>query len=93
LRKDVRDEELAMSHAVTWFGVCSYRKMEIINGEEDIGIQHKCPICNSELVHLRYLGEEKLLLTRRGEIRCMFAEDGTPLWEIAHEGECHGGCG
>ncbi len=81
------------SHATTWFGACSYRKLEIINGEKDVGIQHKCPICDSELVHVRYLGQEKLLLTRRGEIQCMFAKDGTPLWEIAHEGECHGGCG
>ena len=61
------------SHATTWFGACSYRKMEIINGEKDVGIQHKCPICDSELVHLRYLGEKKLLLTRRGEILCMFS--------------------
>ena len=76
------------SHATTWFGACSYRKLEIINGD-DVGIQHKCPICNSELVHVRYLGDSKLLLTRKGEVLSMFAEDGTPLWEVAHEGDCH----
>ena len=80
------------SHATTWFGVCSYRMLEIINGD-DVGIQHKCPICNSELVHIRYLGNSKLLLTRKGEVLSMFAEDGTPLWELAHEGDCHGECG
>jgi hypothetical protein len=78
---------------VTWFGACSYRKLKIINGEKDVGIHHKCPICASELVHVRYLGGSKLLLTRKGEILNMFAGDGTPLWEIAHEGDCHKGCG
>ena len=80
------------SHATTWFGACSYRKLEIINGD-DVGIQHKCPICDSELVHVRYLGNSKLLLTRKGEILNMFDENGTPLWEVAHEGDCHGKCG
>jgi hypothetical protein len=80
------------SHSTTWFGACSYRKLKIINGD-DVGIQNKCPICNSEFVHIRYLGNSKLLLTRRGEVLSMFAEDGTPLWEVAHEGDCHGECG
>ena len=80
------------SHATTWFGACSYRKLEIINGD-DVGIKHKCSICNSELVHVRYLGGSKLLLTRKGEVLSMFADDGTPLWEVVHEGTCHGGCG
>ena len=70
------------SHAATWFGVCAYRKFKLINGK-DIGIHHKCPICASELVRIRYLGTfSELLLQRRGEIVSMFAEDGAPLWEV-----------
>jgi len=80
------------SHATTWFGACSYRKLEILNGDDEVGIHHKCPICDSELVHIRYLCNSKLLLTRKGEILSMFDEDGTPLWEIAHEGDCHVAC-
>jgi hypothetical protein len=80
------------SHATTWFGACSYRKLEIINGD-GVGIHHKCPICDSELVHVRYLSENKLLFTRRGEVLSMFAEDGIPLWEVVNEGTCRGGCG
>lgn len=79
------------SHAVTWFGVCSYRKMEITNGEKDVGIHHKCPICNAELVQIRYLGASKLLLARKGEILSMFAEDGSPLWEIVEDHDGKGG--
>ena len=73
------------SHATTWFGACSYRKLKLINGK-GIGIHHKCPICASELVRIRYLGTfSELLLPRRGEMVSMFAEDGEPLWEIVVE--------
>jgi hypothetical protein len=73
------------SHAITWFGVCSYRKLKLINGK-DVGIHHKCPICGSELVRIRYLGVfSGLLIPRRGEISNMFSEDGKPLWEIVVE--------
>ena len=27
------------------------------------------------------------MLTRKGEVLSMFADDGTPLWEVAHEGD------
>jgi hypothetical protein len=75
------------SHAATWFGVCSYRKMKLTNGEKDVGIKHRCPICNSELVHLRYLGaiSELPLITRRGEMLPMFGASGEPLWEVVVE--------
>ena len=35
------------SHATTWFGVCSYRKLKLINGK-DIGIHSTCSICSSD---------------------------------------------
>lgn len=79
------------SHAVSWFGVVSYRRMKLINGE-DVGIKHRCPICNSELVRIRYLGVfSDLSISRRGEILSMFGKDGEPLWEIVAEGKFDGG--
>lgn len=74
------------SHAATWFGVCSYRKLSLINGK-DVGIKHTCPICNSELVRIRYLGEFSKLspITRRGEVVTMFTDSGEPLWEAVAE--------
>jgi len=81
------------SHAATWFGVCSYRKLNLINGK-DVGIKHKCPICNSNLKRVRYLGVfSEHSIPRRGEIICMFGDDGKPLWEIIPEDEFEGGSG
>ena len=73
------------AHVVSWFGVCSYRKLELVNGS-DIGIKHKCPICGNDLVRLRYLGVfSEISISRRGEIVPMFDADGKPLWEIVVE--------
>ena len=74
------------SHAATWFGVCSYRKLKLINGE-DVGIHHRCAICNSELVRIRYLGDFSKLspIVRKGETVAMFGADGEPLWEVVVE--------
>jgi hypothetical protein len=79
------------SHAATWFGVCSYRKLKLINGK-DVGIKHKCPLCASELVRVRYLGVfSELSISRRGEIVNMFGDDGESLWEIVVERKFKGG--
>jgi hypothetical protein len=79
------------SHAATWFGVCSYRKLKLINGK-DVGIKHKCPICSSDLVRVRYLGVfSEVSISRRGEKTNMFNADGEPLWEIASERKFDGG--
>jgi len=73
------------SHAATWFGVCSYRKLKLINGK-DVGIKHKCAICGGDLVRVRYLGNfSELSISRRGETMSMFDVDGEPLWEIVVE--------
>lgn len=74
------------SHAATWFGVCSYRKLKLINGK-DVGIKHTCPICSSELVRIRYLGDFHNLgpITRRGEMVAMFDMNGEPLWDVVAE--------
>lgn len=73
------------SHAATWFGVCSYRKLRLINGK-DVGIKHKCPICSSDLVRIRYLGAfSEISISRRGELVSMYGNDGEPLWEVVVE--------
>jgi hypothetical protein len=73
------------SHAATWFGVCSYSKLKLINGK-DVGIKHKCPICGGDLVRVRYLGIfDEISVSRRGEILSMFDDDGEPLWEVVTE--------
>jgi hypothetical protein len=79
------------SHAATWFGICSYRKLKLINGK-DVGIKHKCPICNSELVRVRYLGVfSELSVSRRGDVVDFYDSDGNPLWEIVVSKKFDGG--
>ena len=79
------------SHVATWFGVCSYRKLKLINGS-DAGIKHKCAICGKDLVRLRYRGVfSEISISRRGDIVPMFDADGNPLWEIIVESKFKGG--
>ena len=79
------------SHAATWFGVCSYRKLKLINGK-DVGVKHKCPICACDLVRVRYLGVfSGLSISRRGEILSMFDDIGEPLWEAVVNRKFTGG--
>jgi hypothetical protein len=79
------------SHAATWFGVGSYRKLKLINGK-DVGIKHKCPICGGDLVRVRYLGVfSEVSISRRGEIVNMFDENGKSLWEVVSERKYGGG--
>ena len=81
----IRRKGSKKSHAATWFGVCSYRKLKLINGK-DVGIKHKCPICGSALVRVRYLGVfSDASVSRRGEITSMFDAEGEPLWEVVAE--------
>ena len=80
-----------VSARATWFGVCSYRKLKLINGE-DVGIKHKCPICNCDLVRVRYRGVfSQVSISRRGEILSYYGDDGKPLWEIVAETKFKGG--
>lgn len=60
------------SHVVTWFGVCSYRKLKVskeLRKEWDRLRKSKCPICGSDLVCHEYCGKEHgiiaLILKRR----------------------------
>lgn len=47
-------------HPLTWFGVCSYRRLKVkIEKRKDV-----CPICGSELVNLVYCGREPIVRER-----------------------------
>jgi hypothetical protein len=87
----IRCSDSKNSHAATWFGVCSYRKLKLINGK-DVGIKHECPICGGDLVRVRYLGDfSEVSVSRRREILNMFDADGEPLWEVVTERKYEGG--
>ena len=65
--------------------------MKLVN-VKDVGIKHKCPICGSELVRVRYLGVfSELSISRRGEVVSMFGDKGEPLWEVVTERKFEGG--
>lgn len=69
----------------------SYRKLKLITAK-DVKVNHKCPICGSDLVRVRYLGVfSELSISRRGEVVSMFGEDGKPLWEIVTDRKFEGG--
>ena len=69
-------------HCATWFGVVSYRKMNVAKAEH----KRRCPICNSELVKLRYMGF-KHFINNRSHVEYVrdsyedFYEDGIGMWE------------
>lgn len=47
-------------HPVTWFGVCSYRKLKVTPElRKDI-----CPICQHDLEELRYSGSKSFVVDR-----------------------------
>ena len=70
------------SHAATWFGVCSYRKMKLDN-VKDAGIKHKCGICGCDLVRVRYSGDfSELSVSRLGDVVSMFGDDREPLGKL-----------
>jgi hypothetical protein len=86
-----RGDNSKKSHVATWFGVCSYRKLKLINGK-DVGIKHKCPICGNDLVRVRYLGAfSEVSISRRGEIVSFYSADGKPLWEVVVGRKFEGG--
>ena len=68
-------------HVATWFGVCSYRKLKVTYEKR----KELCPICQSELVPLRYVGNRCFIYNRdsieyqRSEI-CDFDEGGGAVW-------------
>lgn len=72
-------------HVATWFGVCSYRKLKVT-------VEYKkrvCPICQHDLVSLRYFGDKRSILdcffsdADSCDKRCSFedyVENGRVVW-------------
>ena len=59
---------------------------------KDVEIKHKCPICGSVLVCVRYLRNfSELSISRKGEVMDMFGVNGEPLWEVVAERRFKGG--
>ena len=51
---------VARFHVATWFGTCSYRKLKVtIEKRKEV-----CPICQKELVPLRYLGNRCFIYSK-----------------------------
>lgn len=67
---------------VTWFGVCSYRKLRVKYEPKKAA----CPICGGKLVRLRYSGN-KCFCIDRNSVDFVFEsvedleEDGVEVWE------------
>ena len=63
-------------HVATWFGNCSYRKMKVtIEMRKDV-----CPICQYDLVGIRYFGGKRLNLNGERDSFEDYEEDGCPVF-------------
>jgi len=68
-------------HVATWFGVCSYRKLKVtVELRKAV-----CPICQHDLVKLRYFGDKRLVTDRTSfeyerDSFEDFEEDGRVVW-------------
>jgi hypothetical protein len=70
------DSSVKNFHIATWFGVCSYRKLKITPKER----RQLCPICQSELVEIRYIGSRFEQFEGKREGFTDYVEDGVVAW-------------
>jgi hypothetical protein len=82
-------------HVVTWFGVCSYRRLKLskeLRAEYDESHRQKCPICGSDLVRHEYCGRDDgiiaLFRKRRGARESVkgFYDKASDWREVAERG-------
>ena len=73
---------------VTWFGVCSYRKLKVkVEKKKDL-----CPICGEELVKLQYLGFRRIVKERDlpdyvgSFVDDLVESDGSAIWREVGSG-------
>jgi len=59
-------------HIATWFGVCSYRKLKVKREYR----KEICPICQHDLVRIRYFGSKRLSLSGERDSFEDYEEDG-----------------
>ncbi len=74
------------SGVVTWFGVCSYRKLKV----KYVAKKSVCPYCGRRLVKVRYLGSRCLCVDRKSpdfrvESHEDLVENGVAVWEEVAE--------
>jgi len=68
-------------HVVTWFGVCSYRKLKVTAER----VKRVCPICGHDLVRMKYFGKRGIVTNPRSDnyVSWFVAdvyEDGEDVW-------------
>jgi len=63
-------------HIATWFGVCSYRKL-VVKCEDR---KEVCPICQHDLIEIRYFGGKRLSLDGERDSFEDYEEDGRPVF-------------
>ena len=74
---------------VTWFGVCSYRKLKVSPELR----RRFCPICLHDLERLRYFGSKDWFsgeFEKKSKFEADYCEDGRPVWfvDTRSEGYC-----
>jgi hypothetical protein len=75
------------ANVVTYFGVCSYRKLKVAH----VMVPSVCPECKHELVEANYVGVDAefqalLYLRFEGVSRCVWLDlpaDGSPIFELS----------
>jgi len=70
------DSSVRNFHVATWFGVCSYRKLKITPEIR----KELCPICQSELVEIRYTGSNREQFSGKREVFADLVENGIVVW-------------
>ena len=63
-------------HVATWFGICSYRKLKITVEKR----KALCPICQHDLVDIRYCGNKRLACVPERDSFEDLEEDGRVVW-------------
>jgi hypothetical protein len=69
-------------HVATWFGVCSYRKLKLMEGDRKH--ENKCPICGMELERIKYVGSGNPFAEwwLREFTDDFLGESGSPNWVV-----------
>jgi hypothetical protein len=76
IRTDVKRPQV-----VTWFGVCSYRKLKVSPELR----RRFCPICQHDLERLRYFGSKDWFsgeFEKKMNFEPDYCEDGRPVWYV-----------
>jgi len=72
------------AHVVTWFGLCSYRRLKVL---PMIKVHSKCPLCELELVKARYSG---VLFEGKDVFWAKLVQGGVEVAELIPEEQFYG---